>query len=205
MLNRDAMHGHGCMNLSGSDTTIFAEPPALAAGLALTLAFPAQAQIAEKLVGNTTKTAHSGSANSSMDRAQAFDTGNPGAGYKDYKLTAVKVEMSGGVLKSNFNTLTANLYLADNTSGHPTGDSLGDFDLPSGTTAGNASGWSSTGNESLQIEFHGYAKAELTPPPLPPPRRARPRNPATTRRWRWTCPTTARKSPCRRSSMIVPL
>ena len=189
--------------------------------LGLALAAPAHAQTSIKLVGNTGQTVAATTSDSTKDRAQAFDTGDNAAGYK---LTSVKVDMTNGSLNTNFNTQTVQLFLADNTSGHPTGSSLGTFTNPSGVTAGlrtftapsggidldanegyvfvmdtnqqcgscasvkrtvsdaedmgaasgwsianngfqrnanNAGGWSNTGDQSLRIELHGYAKQSL--------------------------------------------
>ena len=112
-------------------------PRALAAALAvlagLALAAPVHAQTSVKLVGNTTQTESSTTSDSTKDRAQAFDTGDNETGYT---LTAVKVQMAQAVLTSVLNTLTAHVFLADDTTGHPTGSSLGTFSNPSELLAG---------------------------------------------------------------------
>ncbi len=199
--------------------------------LGLALAAPAQAQTSEKLVSNSGQGVAAGVSDSTKDRAQAFDTGDNATGYK---LTSVKVNMGQGVLTSVVNTLTAQLFLADNTSGHPTGNSLGTFTNPGESTAGlrtftapsagidldpnegyvfvmdtsqscgsnicahvkrttndtedmgaasgwsianngfqrnanNAGGWSNTGDQSLMLELHGYAKTPRFQTALPSP------------------------------------
>ena len=102
----------------------------LAASLALTLAaMPAEAQTSGKLVSNTGQTDGGVNVGSDADRAQAFTTGSNAGGYK---LTAVKVQTAGGSLASS---ATFGLYETD-SSGHPTGSSLGTFTKPAGSTAG---------------------------------------------------------------------
>ena len=103
---------------------------ALAAGLALTLAaMPAEAQTSGKLVSNTGQTHGGTHVGSDADRAQAFTTGSIAGGYK---LTAVKVDTVAGALASS---AAFGLYATD-SSGHPTGSSLGTFTNPAGSAAG---------------------------------------------------------------------
>ncbi len=102
----------------------------LAAGLALTLAaMSAEAQTSVKLVGNTGQTNLAAIAGSTLDRAQGFTTGDHAGGYK---LTAVKVQRTAGPKPTG---ATFGLFEAD-SSGHPTGSSLGTFTIPASTAVG---------------------------------------------------------------------
>ena len=112
----------------------------LAAGLFLLApAAPALAQTSGKLVGNTGQTAASSGIAFSNDMAQAFDTGSNSPGYK---LTSVKLNIDGN---TGVPTYTAQVFLANDQTGHPTGDSLGTLTNPGSLTADGTVEWTATG------------------------------------------------------------
>ena len=112
---------------------------AWAAALAVAvLAAPALAQTSVEMVGNTGQ-ANNDTIAFNNDIAQAFDTGSNGAGYK---LTSVKVDIDGN---TGVPTYTARIFLADDQTGHPTGDSLGTLTNPSSLTTDGAKTWTATG------------------------------------------------------------
>ena len=92
------------------------------------------------LVSNTGQTTDSGfNLGLDNDVAQAFDTGSEAFGYK---LTSVKVSIVGN---SGTATHTAQVFVADNNSGHPTGSSLGTLTNPASLATSGTKTWTATG------------------------------------------------------------
>ncbi len=122
----------------------------LAAGLFLLVpAAPALAQTSVEMVGNTGQ-ANNDTIAFNNDIAQAFDTGSNSAGYK---LTSVKVDIDGN---TGVPTYTARIFLADDVTGHPTGDSLGTLTNPSSLTTDGAKTWTATGGGIDLAPNEGY-------------------------------------------------
>jgi len=116
----------------------------LAAGLFLLVVAaapgPALAQTSGKLVSNTGQTGDgAGKPWFKHDFAQAFDTGDNAEGYT---LTSVKMSVEGG---ADTATYIAHIYLANDQSGHPTGNSLGTLTNPSSLTTDRTYTWTATG------------------------------------------------------------
>ncbi|MDE0195388.1 MAG: fibronectin type III domain-containing protein, partial [bacterium] len=87
------------------------------------------------LVSNTGQTATSNPVDADVDNAQPFTTGSNAGGYK---LTAVKATISGG---TGTPTYTAHIFLADTTTGRPTGSSLGTLTNPASLTTDGTKTW----------------------------------------------------------------
>ena len=111
------------------------------------------------LVGNTGQAAFVTNTVFNTDLAQAFDTGGHSGGYK---LTSVKANIDGntGVLG-----YAAHIFLADDTTGHPTGTSLGTFTNPSSLAADGTVTWTATGGGINLDASEGYVfYLDLTQP-----------------------------------------
>ncbi len=122
----------------------------LAAGLFLLVpAASVLAQTSVEMVGNTGQ-ANNDTIAFNNDIAQAFDTGSNSAGYK---LTSVKVDIDGN---TGVPTYTARIFLADDVTGHPTGDSLGTLTNPSSLTTDGAKTWTATGGGIDLAPNEGY-------------------------------------------------
>ncbi len=137
----------------------------LAAGLFLLVAAaPALAQTSIKLVGNTGQTSGLGSKGMDADVAQAFDTGSNSEGYK---LTSVKASITGG---ANAPAYTVKVFLANDQTGHPTGDSLGTLNNPASLASTGTVTWTAAGGGIDLEPNEGYVVVwDLTTAPTSPP------------------------------------